>query len=87
MMSFTGHPLVDVGIATIMALSNKQHPADLTEDDLQEAGDFLKRMYFDDTWRGALSVIFQNSAYTQTKIGEQKKEDYIATFQIGRAHV
>lgn len=83
MLSFTGHPLVDVGVAAITALSNKKEPAELNENDLQEAGEFLERVYFDEGWRGVLSVIFQNSAYTQTRIGKQKSEDYIATFLYG----
>lgn len=75
MLSYTGHPLVDVGIATIMALSQKRTPAQVTEDDLKRAGEFLERVYFDERWRGLMFTIFPNSAYTQPKISKPKRKE------------
>lgn len=35
MPSFTGHPLVDVGLSTITAFADKTRPEDLTEKDYE----------------------------------------------------
>src|SRR5215510_499725 len=83
MLSYTGHPLVDVGIATITALVEKHSPEQLTADDLRKAGGLLEKVYFDEQWRGVMFSIFPNSAYTQPKISEAKKKTYIETFIYG----
>jgi CRISPR-associated protein Cst1 len=83
MLGYTGHPLVDVGMATIAAFASKRKLAHLSEDDLRQAGEFLERVYFDEKWRGVMFTIFPNSAYTQPKISEAKKQAYIDTFIHG----
>ncbi len=83
MLTYTGYPLVDIGLATITAFREKHTPKDLTEDDLRAAGEFLEEVYFNPQWRGVMSIVFQNSAYTQTKIGQSKKEVYIQTYLHG----
>ncbi len=83
MPEYTEHPLVDVGLATITALSQKHTPQELTEDDLRAAGEFLEKVYFDPQWRGVMFTIFPNSAYTQPKISQSKKEAYVETFLHG----
>ena len=83
MLSYTGHPLVDVGIATITSLVGKRSPQQLTAEDLWKTGKLLERVYFDEQWRGVMFSIFPNSAYTQPKISEAKKRAYIETFIYG----
>ena len=38
MLRYTGHPLVDVGVATIMAFVGKREPAQLTAADFDQSG-------------------------------------------------
>lgn len=83
MLTYTGHPLVDVGMATITALVGKRRLAQLTTNDLRHAGEFLEKNYFAEQWRGVMFSIFPNSAYTQPKIGEEKKKAYLNTFIYG----
>ena len=65
MLKYTGHPLVDVGIATITAFVNKQEPDELTEADLDEVADYITREYVRDPLKSFLTVAFPNSGFTQ----------------------
>ena len=65
MLKYTGHPLVDVGIATITAFVNKRHPDELTETDLDEVADYITREYVQDPLKSFLTVAFPNSGFTQ----------------------
>ena len=65
MLEYTGHPLVDVGIATITAFVDKRHPDELTETDLDEVADYITREYVQDPLKSFLTVAFPNSGFTQ----------------------
>ena len=65
MLEYTGHPLVDVGIATITAFAGKQEPDELTETDLDEVADYIAREYVQDPLKSFLTVAFPNSGFTQ----------------------
>ena len=65
MLKYTGHPLVDVGIATITAFVDKRHPDELTEADLDEVADYITREYVRDPLKSFLTVAFPNSGFTQ----------------------
>lgn len=65
MLKYTGHPLVDVGIATITAFVDKRHPDKLTEADLDEVADYIAREYVRDPLKSFLTVAFPNSGFTQ----------------------
>lgn len=43
MPSFTGHPLVDIGLATITAFSSKEKLEELTEEDYDAIADYMVR--------------------------------------------
>jgi len=45
MPSFTGHPLVDVGLATITGFAGKARPEDLVEADSDAIADYMARNY------------------------------------------
>jgi CRISPR-associated protein Cst1 len=45
MLNYTGHPLVDVGIATITAFAEKDDPTELTEADLDKVAEYLIYQY------------------------------------------
>lgn len=65
MLKYTGHPLIDVGIATITALAEKFEPADLTDADLERVAEYLTREYTRQPMKSFLTVAFPNSGFTQ----------------------
>ena len=83
MLRYTGHPLVDVGVATITAFAEKRDPSKVTESDLERFAEFMERVYFGKRWAGMMSISFMNSPYTQPKIGQEKKEGHRQAFIYG----
>lgn len=65
MLKYTGHPLIDVGIATITALAEKFEPADLTDADLEQVAEYLTSEYTRQPMKSFLTVAFPNSGFTQ----------------------
>ncbi|MBW2083814.1 MAG: hypothetical protein JRI39_12205 [Deltaproteobacteria bacterium] len=65
MPSFTGHPLVDVGLATITAFADKARPEDLIEADYDAIADYMARNYVVNPLKSFLTVAFPNSGFTQ----------------------
>lgn len=65
MLKYTGHPLIDVGIATITAFAGKRDPAQLTEADLDRVADYIAREYVRQPLKSFLTVAFPNSGFTQ----------------------
>ena len=43
MLEYTGHPIVDVGIATIVAFAGRNEPSELVEADLEKIADFITK--------------------------------------------
>jgi len=78
MLNYTGHPLVDVGIATISAFVKKRDPASLTETDLDKVADFMARQYVVDPLKTFLTVAFPNSGFTQPAFNKnpEKRDEY-----------
>ncbi len=77
MLKYTGHPLVDVGIATITAFVDKRKPDELTEADLDKVADYIAREYIRNPLKSFLTVAFPNSGFVQSawnnKPGEREK--------------
>ena len=65
MLKYTGHPLVDVGVATITAFVDKRNPDELTEANLDKVADYITREYVQDPLKSFLTVAFPNSGFTQ----------------------
>ncbi len=65
MLNYTGHPFVDVGVATITAFAGKRRPEDLTEADLDSIAEYMRRNYVVDPLKSFLTVAFPNSGFTQ----------------------
>lgn len=65
MLRYTGHPIADVGVATVCALSNKPDPASITSEDLERVADFLECEYFSGKLLSYLTCVFPNSMYVQ----------------------
>jgi CRISPR-associated protein Cst1 len=74
MLNWTGHALVDVGIATLCAMSGREDPASLTPADLDAAADEMERYYFSGVLASYLTCVFMNSEYVQPGSGSKKKE-------------
>ena len=80
MLEYTGHPLVDVGIATITAFAGKRRPDELTKEDLDAVADYITREYVRDPLKSFLTVAFPNSGFTQPAYNKtpEKRERYAA---------
>ena len=78
MLDYTGHPLVDVGIATITAFADKRRPRELTQADLDNVADYITREYVQDPLKSFLTVAFPNSGFTQPAYNKtpEKREMY-----------
>ncbi len=63
MLKYTGHPLVDVGIATITAFANKRDPAQLTDADLDRIAAYMERNYVVNPLKSFLTVAFTSNAW------------------------
>ncbi len=64
-LDYTGHPLFDVGLATIVACAEKAYPAELTVDDLIKAATFIKENYTKQPLTSFLTTSLMNSDFTQ----------------------
>jgi CRISPR-associated protein Cst1 len=84
MLNYTGHPLVDVGVATITAFAGKDDPADLTETDLDEIADYIAKTYTQKPLIGFIhGAIFPNSGYTNPGIKPDKRLDFFGPVLYG----
>jgi len=78
MLKYTGHPLVDVGMATIAAFVGKRDLSSITEADLDRVADFMARQYVIDPLKSFLTVAFPNSGFTNPAFSKtpEKREEY-----------
>jgi len=65
MLKYTGHPLYDIGVATITAFAGKSEPTQITEDDLEAMADYITLEYTRQPLKSFLTVAFPNSGFTQ----------------------
>jgi CRISPR-associated protein Cst1 len=65
MLEYTGHLLVDIGVATIAAFADKRDPTQITEADLDRMADYITREYVRQPLKSFLTVAFPNSGFTQ----------------------
>lgn len=79
MLEYTGHPFIDVGIATIVAFAGKDYPEELVEADLDKIAGFMAEQYIKNPLRSFLTVAFPNSGFTQPAFFNQpdKRQIYI----------
>lgn len=78
MLKYTGHPLVDVGAATIMAYCKKKDLSTLNESDLGEMADYISEEYVVNPLKSFLTVAFPNSGFVQPAFDKtpEKRDDY-----------
>jgi CRISPR-associated protein Cst1 len=84
LLSWTGHPLVDVGIATLCALVNKESPEDLTLEDLDRAADEMAEYYFSGLMSSYSANVFTMNAYDNPTSSVTTKKEY--ENRVLRAH-
>src|SRR6266566_7316947 len=71
-LHYMGHPLFDIGLATITTFVGKDDPADLTVDDLDKVADYIETYYTEQPLSSFLTVSLMNSDFTQPAF----KDDY-----------
>ncbi len=71
MLDYTGHFMVDIGLATITAFAKKRHPSQLKEADYAVMADYITREYVRQPLRSFLTVVFPNSGFTQPAFFKQ----------------
>ncbi len=78
MLKYTGHPLYDIGVATIVAFVEKSDPVQLSESDLDEIANYITREYTRNPLKSFLTVAFPNSGFTQPAFEKtpQRRLDY-----------
>jgi len=83
-LHWTGHALVDIGIAGLCALRGQDAPEELTLTDLDKVSDFIAEHYFSGALDPYLTVVFtSNSGYCgPNKV--RKVEDYAEVFRAHR---
>lgn len=65
MLKYTGHPLVDIGIATMTAFAGKRDPSLIGESELRAVADYITLEYTRQPLKSFLTVAFPNSGFTQ----------------------
>lgn len=95
MLSYTGHPFLDVGLAVITVFSEKERPEYLTQDDLVKMADFIKENYYVPYLISYLhSTIIPNNRYFQKvncekqnkKVNFDELNQFYNTYLYGYLH-
>jgi len=86
MLKYTGHPFVDVGVATVTAFAGKQDPTQLTEADLDKMADYIAREYVRQPLVSFLIVAFPNSGFTQPAYNKQPEKRAVYAGRVLRAY-
>lgn len=78
MLSFTGHPIFDVGVATIVVFNRKRDPAELNHEDLKKVAKYMSENYIVDPLKSFLTVVFPNSGFTNPAFSKNdaKRSEY-----------
>ncbi|MBI4917062.1 MAG: hypothetical protein HY825_14565 [Acidobacteria bacterium] len=83
-LHWTGHALIDVGVAGLCAFAGKNDPQSLTLFDLDAAADLMEREYYGGKLGTYLSCVFMNASFVQPSESQAKRATFIA--QYLRAH-
>ncbi|MDI6716649.1 MAG: type I-B CRISPR-associated protein Cas8b1/Cst1 [Actinomycetota bacterium] len=86
MLTYTGHPLVDVGIATICAFAEKPDPTLLTQLDLDAISEYMSKNYVVNPLKSFLTVAFPNSGFTQPAFEKQPEKRDIYAQKVLQAY-
>jgi CRISPR-associated protein Cst1 len=87
MLKYTGHPLVDVGVATIAAFAGKRDPTRLTEDDLDKMANYITREYTRPPLKSFFTVAFTvNAGFFQPGYNKQPEKRQIYMERVLRSY-
>ena len=87
MLKYTGHPLVDVGVATIAAFAGKRDPTKLTEGDLDKTADYIAREYTRPPLKSFFTVAFTvNAGFFQPGYNKQPEKRQIYIERVLRSY-
>ncbi len=86
MIEYTGHPLYDVGVATMTAFVDKDNPQDLTEADLDEIAEYLIYEYTHQPLKSFATVPFGGGAYFTQPAYKGKPTEIEGTQKILKAY-
>ncbi|RKX78625.1 MAG: type I-B CRISPR-associated protein Cas8b1/Cst1 [Spirochaetes bacterium] len=73
-LSWTGHPIVDAGVATLTAFAEKNYPDEVTFADLEKFVRYAEKAYFSSAISGYLTVLFTSNFMNPSWSLEKKKE-------------
>lgn len=74
-LKWTGHPLADVGVATLCAMTGRNDPQELTFEDMDAAGKELQSAYTDSIFVSYLSCVYtMNAPYTNPTMGKSARD-------------
>ena len=76
LLMWTYHPLVDVGVATLCAMSNRRAPEEVTSEDLEKSTDEIAEAYFSGLLISYLTCVYMNSAYVQPAMKPDRRASY-----------
>lgn len=79
-LRWTGHALVDVGLAGICAFANRKRPEEVTLEDLDSVSRFLVETYYREDLVTYLSCVFMNSSFVQPNEGAEKRRFFFARY-------
>lgn len=86
MIRFTGHPLVDVGVAVITHFNRRQRPEEVTETDLARMADYVTTEYIRQPLKSFLTVAFPNSGFTQPAFEKTPERRLVYANLVARAY-
>jgi CRISPR-associated protein Cst1 len=76
-IQMSGHPFIDIALATLAAMVKKRTLAELTENDLRSCAERLKYWYSQHhAARNYISTVFTNSHFTQPSMSLEQREAY-----------
>jgi CRISPR-associated protein Cst1 len=85
MLKYTGHPYIDIGVATITAFAGKKKSEELVVEDLELIADYMANNYTINPLRSFLTVVFPNSGFTQPAYFEDPEKQQIYSERVLRA--
>lgn len=80
---WTNHPLLDMGIASLISFSGREHPEDLTPDDLEKFACYAEQAYFSPELASYLTVLF-TSNFINPSFSAERKVSFVK--EIVRSH-
>jgi len=88
MLSYSGHPLYDIGLAVVTAFAKKRDPSLITQEDMDSVASYIEREYVREPLKSFLGVAFTTNAwFNQPAFAKQpeKRHDYANRILRNRA--